>query len=231
MTETDKSSHWHFAVPLVGVVVMVAGVLCAIGLADAATESDGLAAFDPGLTREAVSRRTPVLTAFARTFTFIGSTAVLVTLTVVAVLLLWLWTRTLRTPGLLLLAMIGSAALTVGLKTLIERQRPDATFRLGPVASSFAFPSGHSLNSAVFFLALATIVLLRLKSLWMKILLAVIAVALTIGVGLSRVYLGYHWATDVLGGWTIALAWLAIVVNIAYLTRRRQDTAVAQPGE
>ena len=112
------------------------------------------AAFDPEFTADAVSSRTPVLTALARTLTFIGDVPVLVTLMLIAALLLWRWTRGLRAPGLLLFAMAGSAALTYGVKALVERKRPGIPFVLGPVDNSFAFPSGHTLNSTVFFVTL-----------------------------------------------------------------------------
>ena len=87
--DKDKATHHRYGVLVASAVVVVAGTLGLIGLADAATESDGLAAFDPELTTEAVSHRTPVLTAVARGLTFIGNPPVLVTLTVVTALILW----------------------------------------------------------------------------------------------------------------------------------------------
>ncbi|TCC49538.1 phosphatase PAP2 family protein [Kribbella pittospori] len=222
---TPDRSLRRIAVPIAGAIVLVAGTLGVIGLADAATESDGLAAFDPALTANAVSRRTPALTAVARTLTFIGSTPVLVILTLAAALLLWRWTSSLRGPAVLILAMIGSSTLTYVLKTLVGRKRPDVTVVLGPVEDTFAFPSGHTLNTTVFFITLAALVWGRLRSLRNKILIAVFAVTLSIGVGFSRVYLGYHWATDVLAGWTVALTWLSIVLSVAYLTAPSGDAA------
>lgn len=218
--EPAPRSPGRLAVPVTAAAIVVTGTLGVIGLADAATESDGLAAFDPGLTDKAVSHRTPVLTGVAHSLTFIGSTPVLITLTLVAALLLWRWTSSLRAPAVLLIAMIGSSALTSGLKALIGRKRPDVTLVLGPAAHSFAFPSGHTLNSTVFFITLAVLISVRLRSLRNKILVLAVAVMLSTGIGLSRVYLGYHWATDVLAGWTVAVTWLAMVLPVAYLSRR-----------
>ena len=235
--DKDKATHHRYGVLVVSAVVVVAGTLGLIGLADAATESDGLAAFDPELTTEAVSLRTPVLTAVARGLTFIGNPPVLVTLTVVTALILWRWTRTLRTPAVLLLAMIGSSVLSSGLKNLIGRARPDVTVVLGPVSNTFAFPSGHTLNSTVFFVTVAALVWPRIRSLRYRIAILAVAVVMSIGIGLSRVYLGYHWATDVLAGWTIAVVWLVIVLNVAYFVHKRgnrpgqQSTDVATGNE
>lgn len=225
MTLGDRIRHVRrqYGVPIGGAALVVAGTLGVIALADAATESDGLAAFDPELTDDAASRRTAVVTAIARTLTFIGSTAVLVIVSLVAAVLLWRWTRTWRTPLLFLFAMVGAAALTTGLKNLVGRKRPDITFVLGPVADSFAFPSGHTLNSTVFFLSLAAVAWVRLRSLRNKILVALVAVVMSIGIGLSRIYLGYHWATDVLAGWTVAVTWLAVVGLVVYFTRPRAE--------
>jgi undecaprenyl-diphosphatase len=213
----------RYAVPVACAAVAVAGTLGMISLADAATESDGLAAFDPELTADAVSSRSPALTALARALTFVGDVPVLVALMLVAALLLWRWTRGLRAPALLLFAMAGSAALTYGIKALVERKRPGITFVLGPVDNGFAFPSGHTLNSTVFFLTLAGLVWAGLRSSTARTAVAVAAFLISLGIGLSRVYLGYHWATDVLAGWTAAVTWLALVTLVAYFSRPQPE--------
>lgn len=218
-----KPTTRRYAVPVASAAVAVAGTLGVIGLADSATESDGLAAFDPEFTAEAVSSRTPVLTALARALTFIGDVPVLVTLMLIAALLLWRWTLSLRAPALLLFAMAGSAALTSGLKALIERKRPGITYVLGPIDNGFAFPSGHTLNSTVFFATLAGLLWVGLRSYGARTAVAAGALLLSVGIGLSRVYLGYHWATDVLAGWTVAITWLALVTLVAHFSRRRPE--------
>ncbi|WP_132188867.1 MULTISPECIES: hypothetical protein [Kribbella] len=129
MQEETKLSTRRYAVPVASAVVAVAGTVGVIGLADAATESDGLAAFDPEFAADAVASRTPVLTALARALTFIGDVPVLVILMLIAALLLWRWTHSLRAPALLLFAMAGSAAVTwLALVTLVayfSRQQPE----------------------------------------------------------------------------------------------------------
>jgi undecaprenyl-diphosphatase len=222
---TRTSTRRRYAVPVASAAVAVAGTLGVIALADAATESDGLAAFDPEFTTDAVSSRTPVLTAVARALTFIGDVPVLVALMLIAALLLWRWTRGLRAPALLLFAMAGSAALTYGLKALVERKRPGITYVLGPVDNGFAFPSGHTLNSTVFFATLAALLWVGLRSFGARVSLVAAAVLISFGIGLSRVYLGYHWATDVLAGWTVAVTWLALVTLVAYFSRRPSEAS------
>jgi undecaprenyl-diphosphatase len=177
-----------------------------------------------------VSHRTTVLTAIARVLTFIGSAVVLVPLTIVAALVLWRWTRSLRAPAVLLVAMIGSTILTSVLKSLIGRARPDAVDVLGPVSETFAFPSGHTLNSTVFYLTLAALVCTRIRSRRTRTAILAAAVVLSIGIGLSRVYLGYHWATDVVAGWTVAIVWLVIVLNAAAFIRNRLDQRGDEPA-
>jgi undecaprenyl-diphosphatase len=189
-------------------------------------ESDGLAAFDPRLTADLAADRTPALTAIARALTFVGDVPVLIALMLVAAFLLRRWTRGFRAPALLLFAMAGSAALTYGLKALIERHRPGVAFVLGQVDTGFAFPSGHTLNSTVFFGTLTALVWAGIRSSGARAALALAAVVMSVGIGLSRVYLGYHWATDVLAGWTVAVAWLAVVSLVAYFSRSRIRTAV-----
>ena len=119
--------------------------------------------------------------------------------------------------------MIGSTVLTSVLKALIGRARPDTALVLGPVTETFAFPSGHTLNSTVFFLTLAALVCARISSRRTRTAVLAVAVVISIGIGLSRVYLGYHWATDVVAGWTVAIVWLVIVLNAAAFIRNRLD--------
>ncbi|MEU0093255.1 phosphatase PAP2 family protein [Kribbella sp. NPDC006257] len=210
----------RYAVPLAGAVVAVTGTLGVIALADSATESDGLAALDPQLTTDVLGVRTAPLTAVARALTFAADVPVLSVLILLVAVLLWRRTRAWRAPGLLLIAMTGSAALTYGLKLIVERHRPGILYVLGPVDTSYAFPSGHTLNSAVFFGVLAMLTCAGLRSRRARIGVVAIAVLFSLGIGASRWYLGYHWATDVLAGWLIAISWLAVVGTGAWVFRR-----------
>ena len=105
-----------------------------------------------------------------------------------------------------------------GLKLLIGRPRPDLDLPFMPGSASF--PSGHSANSMAVFVAVA---LIAVPPAWRRSALAA-AIGLSILVGLTRIILGVHWPSDVIGGW----AWGLIVVGLAMAAGRRSGAIKAQ---
>jgi undecaprenyl-diphosphatase len=140
-----------------------------------------------------------------RDITALGSPAVLV-LTVGAV---WGYLMVARQTLMAWLAMgsaIGGLGMAVLLKSLFSRARPDASFH-ATVASGYSFPSGHAMMSAVVFLTLAALVAKLAPRTRLRLYAVGTAGLLTALVGLSRVYLGVHWASDVAAGWAAGAAW------------------------
>lgn len=116
--------------------------------------------------------------------------------------------------------MLGSSPLTVALKHVFGRERPNTDLLLGDPSHSFSFPSGHSFNTTVFVGTLAGFVLFSSARTRDKLLAATTGALMIGAVGASRVYLGYHWATDVLAGWSVGLAWLGVVGLVVLLRPR-----------
>jgi undecaprenyl-diphosphatase len=193
-------------------------------LLDGVLESADLARFDPGLHELAVSLRGPLATAAARTATALGGTTSLVLLSLVLAGLLSWRLRTLWPAACLLVALGGSTILTRALKLAVGRDRPPTQDLIGAPAHDPAFPSGHTLNSAVF-LGAACLLLWPLVGPRARVALALGALLCALAVGLSRIYLGYHWTTDVLAGWAVAAAWLGLLLGAWWLSPRARAAA------
>ena len=104
----------------------------------------------------------------------------------------------------------GALLLEFSLKRAFHRPRPTPFFDL-PTPASFSFPSGHALFSFCFFAGLAALLSPRLKGQAAKLALWAIAIAFILGIGLSRVYLGVHYPSDVLAGYAAGVVWVATV--------------------
>ncbi|MBW8319468.1 MAG: phosphatase PAP2 family protein [Arenimonas sp.] len=158
----------------------------------------------------------------ARDVTALGSFTVLaILITVVVVHLVLIGRR--RTGWFLTASVIGGTLLSSGLKSLYDRPRPDLT----GVARVFttSFPSGHATVSAVVYLTLGALLAEMAESRGQKILYLGSAVLLTVLVGLSRIYLGVHYPTDVLAGWSIGAGWALACTMLAHLYRQRLAVA------
>ena len=118
------------------------------------------------------------------------------------------------------ISALGAEAVDQALKFWFQRPRPDVFFGL-PQPWGYSFPSGHALVSSCFYLVLAEIVIEEEWPLSRKLAIWTLAALLTGMIGLSRVYLGVHYPTDVLGGYLGGIAWLAIVHAGHKLWRRR----------
>ena len=199
-----------------GAVTAAAGLLALAvfaALAVGAGAGAGPSRLDRAVTAWAVAARRGALTPAVRVLTDLGGTTGL-TIGTVLVAALLLARRLHRRALVLAAAMAGSAGLTVALKLVFARPRPPAGLLVGEALSTYSFPSGHSFNTAVFVGALAGFVLFSPASGRRKAVAASGAVAAATAVGLSRVYLAYHWFTDVLAGWALAAAWLCLVALV-----------------
>jgi len=143
-------------------------------------------------------------------------------LTIVVVLVsgLVLSLRRWREAAILLLAAGGGMLLTNLLKDLFQRDRPPAELHIVQAINS-SFPSGHATLSATVFLTIGALIAHFTARRRVRIYALGAAVILAVLVGISRVYLGVHWPTDVLAGWCIGAAWALICWGGALVFERR----------
>jgi undecaprenyl-diphosphatase len=106
----------------------------------------------------------------------------------------------------LIVATLGALSLSTLLKYSIDRDRPDLVPH-GSVVYTASFPSGHSTLAASTYLTMAALLIRVQRKKRIKAYILLIAILVTILVGVSRVYLGVHWPTDVLAGWTAGAGW------------------------
>ena len=167
--------------------------------------------------------RTPQNVAVVHFFTDLGGAVELTIITAAIVTIMVFRWRSWTPLALMAIGVSGSLLMTAVGKQLIGRARPPLAYAVPPYETSPSFPSGHTLNSTVIASLVAYLLLLHLTSLMARILSVVLAVGWFVAMGLSRVFLGYHWLTDVLVGWTLGLAWVVVVITChrLYLTAQR----------
>lgn len=212
-------------VTLAVMAVVLAGAWAFFAIADEVLEGDARP-FDE---RVLLAMRTPGDTAdpkgpdwfeeAARDITALGSTAVQALLTIAVVVYLAMQ-RKYHATIFVAVAIVGGVALSHALKLGFARPRPELVSH-GMEVFTPSFPSGHSMTSAVTYLALGALLARLHAHPAMKAYLMALAAGIAILVGLSRVYLGVHWPTDVLAGWTAGAAWaLACWLIMRWLQRR-----------
>jgi membrane-associated phospholipid phosphatase len=213
------------------VISSAVGAILVLGLTALSAEiyedvknSDGLSSLDLPVLNLAVSLRTPTNVAVVQFFTNLGGALELTIITAVILVIMMVRWRSWTPLILLLIGVSGSLLMTVAGKNLVGRARPPEVYAVPPYETSPSFPSGHTLNSTVIASLVAYLLLLHLASRLARVVSVVCAVVWFVAMGLSRVFLGYHWLTDVIVGWTLGLAWVALVITShrLFLTVRRE---------
>ncbi|WP_223253073.1 phosphatase PAP2 family protein [Arthrobacter sp. AFG7.2] len=216
-----------------GALVLTMALLGAEVYSDVVDE-EGLASLDIPALEYSQSLRNPDADAFATGFTNVGGG---IGMPIVAsILTAWLTflSRTWR-PIVLVggAALVSTTATTFG-KRLVGRTRPDHSEAVPPFETSPSFPSGHTLNTTVVIGVLVYLMCLQFQVLWARTTAITAGAVFIIAMGLSRVFLGHHWMTDVMAGWLLGLAWVGMVIlahRLFHLMRRREHAGPAPTFE
>lgn len=177
-------------------------------------------AFDDHIRSTVHGMASPRLTALMRAASLFGGPAVLIPVSVV-VALAFLARNWPRGALLVIVTLAGAGLLNGLLKFSFARVRPSAFFDY-PLPGSPSFPSGHALYAVSVFGGLAALLSPRLKHRVLRLAVWSVAIALILLVGLSRVYLGVHYPSDVLAGYSIGVIWVTAVAFGDRLARHRR---------
>lgn len=201
---------------------------------EAVVEADGVAALDQPLLDAAIGLRSPILDVVVTAYTNVGDVIGMTILALSALVILAVKRRSWTPVILITSAASGSLLMTIVGKQLIGRTRPPLSEAVPPFEYSSSFPSGHALNAVVIAGVVVYLLILRQSTTRARTLTICAGVTFALTIGLTRVFLGLHWFTDVLVAWTLAVAWLALVISAhrLYLTvvRRHASEASVPPG-
>lgn len=216
---------------LLGILVIGLAIAIVLSVATAqvydwVTDADGVAGLDQPILDYAITLRSPWLDSVTTAYTNVAGPIGMPIIAVVSLLFLSLRRRSWTPLILIAAAGSGSLLLTIAGKDLIGRVRPPLLDAVPPYEYSPSFPSGHTLNAVVIAGIVAYLLLINQTARRRRVLLVTIAVVFSVTIGLSRVFHGHHWFTDVLAGWFLGVAWLCLIImshRIFLLLRARRS--------
>lgn len=209
---------------LTALLVVTLGVMTFVAVAADMTEADGQA-FDQAVLHwmqpVAGEPRGPWwLYEAAADLTALGGISVLTLFAVIAVVFLLIQGKRLS-AALMVTGLAGGFMLSESLKALFERARPPEAYQAVETLNA-SFPSGHALLSTVFYLTLGVMLTRAFQQRRLKAFVLGTAILIALLIGLTRVYLGAHWASDVMAGWCAGTAWAMTLWLAAYAVQRHQ---------
>ncbi len=205
--------------------ILFLGLASAVGalfffawLADEVFEGDAKA-FDETVRLYVHGFANESLTSLMQFITMLGSTLFL-SILCIGIFVIFIVKNWKRAAVLLMATMAGAVILNFALKVSFARTRPVPFFDT-PLPASYSFPSGHALYSACFYGVLAWLIAARIQNKSLRILIWSLAVLLALLIGLSRVYLGVHYPSDVIAGFVAAVVWVLTIVLTDFTLRKR----------
>lgn len=204
-------------------IVLTAPVMAFVELAEEVSEGEALP-LDRAILQGINTHASPFFDMTAIILTELGGAIGVTALTVGMVVLLWGRGKR-RMAALLATGVGGASALNLILKAVFQRDRPELWERL-VTENSYSFPSGHAMASSA--LALSVIVICwPTRWRWAGV---IVGLAYMLVIGLTRLYLGVHYPSDVLAGWMVSAAWIATMVYVlTYHTTLRKLFAKKRP--
>jgi undecaprenyl-diphosphatase len=166
------------------------------------------AAFDLSVRAWVHQFASPNMTRVMTAISLLGYDILIVELVIALAVFLYLGWK--HAAGWLAVSMAGALILDLTLKYSFRRPRPQPFFGAAP--HSFSFPSGHALCSFCFYAVLAGLIAARTRSMFLRVAAGVIAAALVVAIGLSRIYLGMHYPSDVIAGYLGAAIWVSTLL-------------------
>jgi undecaprenyl-diphosphatase len=212
----------YYVTILIAVIFFTVGLKVFIELTDELRE-DELTNFDDSITNYVLTFRNQSLTSFFQFVTNLGDRYAYIIITILLGSFLWFryqsWKFTAQTASVLLLATLSNIAI----KHIINRARPVIEHLV--MVNTLSFPSGHSMSAMAFYGFLVYLSATSKMKLGIKVLLVVVLVSLILSIGLSRIYLGVHFPSDVLAGFMGGLIWVtlcAVIFNVIALWRKKK---------
>lgn len=204
--------------PLVSLIIAVLAIFLFAWLAENVAAQHTVA-FDSSVRAAVHAWSSPALTRLMFAVSFLGSGGLIASAVLAFALFQHFQWR--RAAVWLVVTLAGAVVLDLMLKLAFHRARPVPFF--GPVPSTYSFPSGHSLFSFCFYGVLAGLLAGRVRSVPARVLIWLTAALLVASIGLSRIYLGVHYPSDVIAGYLAGTIWAASMVALDRWRRRRKN--------
>lgn len=160
----------------------------------------------------------PLLTAILKGFTWIGSGAIVALIAIIVLILLFFIYRQRRAATLFAITIAGTGLLNLLLKLYFQRERPEIHRIMD--AKGFSFPSGHAMAAFSLYTILAYLLWHKLKTRASRLLLTLFTAFMILIIAMSRIYLGVHYPSDIIGGFMASALWVTLIIAVSNLLRR-----------
>ncbi|MGC4377872.1 phosphatase PAP2 family protein [Fictibacillus sp. Mic-4] len=217
--------------PLLPSILVLSGFLLAAicivvfaGLSEELLENETFA-FDHAIIKEVRSFHSPALDKLMIAVTELGSTITISILLLIG--MAWLWFKRKNSWGMLFFFIVvaGGGLLNLLLKNTFQRARP--TVNQMVEVTGFSFPSGHAMGNFIFYGYLGYLIVRSKRKALSKMVWTVVFAAIVLLIGVSRIYLGVHYPSDILAGFTAGAVWLLLCIaalELVYFYQRKRKT-------